>query len=168
MLNKEKDAKHSVDTEKLTSLPRRGIEPGCQAIATDALLFSYWDWLCADCTALFSLTYTFFPHLSIFHTIIIIINLIREGESPVHRSKVCQRPTENWTWDHVIKKNKWTGWLTNAETWESDMAHLSLRHSGPRRPASLPAQDIDVSTNSRFVSWVWVGQRHSWGPLLSG
>ena len=31
--------------------------------------------------------------------------------------------------------------------------HLPLRDSGTRRPETLSAQDIDVSTNSRLVSW---------------
>ena len=35
------------------------------------------------------------------------------------------------------------------------------------RPVSLPAQDIDVSTNTRLVSWAWGDQRHSWAPFLN-
>ena len=47
-----------------------------------------------------------------------------------------------------------TGWLTNAGTRETDMpTHLPLRDSSTRRPLSFPAQDIDVSTISRLISY---------------
>ena len=44
--------------------------------------------------------------------------------------------------------------------------HLPLGNSGTRRPKTLSAQGIDVSTNSRLVRRPWVGQHLLWAPHL--